>query len=88
MFANIDLAAPETRRSLWLPVSAIATSDMSQVMMVENDAITVHRVQVGRRVNGRIEIVGGLEEGQQVVADVSGLHRGVAVRVIDNEANS
>jgi membrane fusion protein (multidrug efflux system) len=88
MFANIDLAAPETQRSLWLPVSAVSTSDMSEVMMVENDAITVQRVQVGRRLNGRIEIVGGLEEGQQVVADVSGLHRGVSVRIVYDETNS
>jgi hypothetical protein len=56
--------------------------------MVEDDAITVQRVQVGRRIDGQIEIVGGLDEGQQVVADVSGLHRGVAVRVIDNGTNS
>jgi RND family efflux transporter MFP subunit len=88
MFANISLAAPETARSLWLPVSAVATSDMSQVMMVEDGTITVHRVQVGRRMDGQIEIVGGLAEDQPVVADVSGLNRGARVRIVDDSPSS
>jgi RND family efflux transporter MFP subunit len=88
MFANISLAAPGASRSLWLPVSAVATSDMSQVMIVEEGSITVHRVQVGRRMDGRIEIVGGLAEDQPVVADVSGLNRGAKVRVVDDSTSS
>jgi multidrug efflux pump subunit AcrA (membrane-fusion protein) len=83
MFANITLEAPDAVRTLWLPVSAVATSDMSQVMLVENDAIVLQRVKVGRRVDGWIEILDGLEPGQLVVADVAGLHRGVPVTVID-----
>ena len=88
MFANISLAAPETARSLWLPASAVATSDMSQVMIVEDGTISVHRVQVGRRLDGRMEIVGGLAEDQPVVADVSGLNRGAKVRIIDDSPSS
>jgi RND family efflux transporter MFP subunit len=88
MFASISLAAPKAKRSLWLPVSAVATSDMSQVMMVEGDAITVHRVQVGRRVDGRMEIVGGLAPDQAVIADVSGLNRGAKVRVVADQTSS
>jgi RND family efflux transporter MFP subunit len=88
MFANISLAAPEVERSLWLPVSAVATSDMSQVMLVEDGAIRVHRVQIGRRVDGRMEIVDGLAEDQSVVADVSGLNRGAKVRIVDDSTPS
>ena len=88
MFANVVLESPEAVRSLWLPVSAIATSDMSQVMMVEDGAITVHRIQVGRRVDGRMEIVGGLADDQPVVADVSGLHRGAKVRIVEDPTSS
>jgi membrane fusion protein (multidrug efflux system) len=88
MFANVTLAAPESARSLWLPVSAVATSDMSQVMMVEDGAITVHRVQVGRRMDGLVEIVGGLTAGQPVVADVSGLNRGAKVSIVDDSTGS
>ena len=87
MFANVSLAAPDVERSLWLPVSAVATSDMSQVMLVEDGAIVVRRVQVGRRLDGSIEIVNGLTSGQPVVADVSGLNRGAQVRIAD-EATS
>lgn len=83
MFANIRLTAPEVERSLWLPVSAVATSDMSQVMLVEDGAIAVQRVQVGRRADGSIEIVDGLDAGQQVVADVAGLNRGIPVTVVE-----
>lgn len=83
MFANVTLESPEAIRALWLPVSAVATSDMSQVMIVVDGEITVRRVQVGRRVDGRIEIVDGLDENQPVVADTSGLARGIPVRVID-----
>jgi multidrug efflux system membrane fusion protein len=82
MFADVTLQAPRSQRSLWLPVSAVATSDMSQVMVVENGAITLLRVQVGRRADGSIEIVDGLEEGQAVVAEVAGLHRGVPVTIV------
>jgi RND family efflux transporter MFP subunit len=81
MFADVTLEAPRSQRSLWLPVSAVATSDMSQVMVVENGAIALLRVQVGRRADGSIEIVDGLEEGQSVVAEVAGLHRGVPVKI-------
>ncbi len=88
MFANVTLEAPEAVRTMWLPVSAVSTSDMSQVMIVADGVITVHRVQVGRRVNGRIEIVDGLDEGQPVVADTAGLNRGIPVRIVGQAENS
>jgi membrane fusion protein (multidrug efflux system) len=83
MFANVSLVAPAAARSLWLPVSAVATSDMSQVMVVQDGTIVVQRVQVGRRVDRAIEIVDGLDAAQPVVADVAGLNRGVPVTVVE-----
>ena len=88
MFATINLEAPESQRSLWLPVAAVATSDMSQVMIVSDGVVTVHRVQVGRRVDGRIEIIDGLDEGQPVIADTAGLQRGVPVTILEDTKNS
>jgi membrane fusion protein (multidrug efflux system) len=82
MFAQVTLESPETLRSLWLPAAAVATSDMSQVMTVEDGVIIMHRVQVGRRSDGSVEVVEGIEEGQQVVAEVGGLHRGAPVRIV------
>jgi RND family efflux transporter MFP subunit len=87
-FAEVTLQAPQSRRSLWLPVSAVATSDMSQVMVVEDGAIALYRVQVGRRADGSIEIVDGIDEGQAVVAEVAGLSRGVPVRIVGDATNA
>jgi RND family efflux transporter MFP subunit len=83
MFANVTLEAPATTRSLWLPVSAVATSDMSQVLLVVDAVIVFQRVKIGRRADGWIEILDGIDAGQPVVAEVAGLHRGVPVTVID-----
>ena len=67
MFANVTLTSPESERTLWLPASAVATSDLPQVLMVENDTIVYRKIQIGRRDNGTIEIVNGLSEGEQVI---------------------
>ena len=40
------------------------------------------RVQIGRRDDGTIEIVNGLNEGEQVILDVSGLTRGLPVTIV------
>jgi membrane fusion protein (multidrug efflux system) len=83
MFATVYLEAPEARRSLWLPASAVAVSDMLQVLVVEDDAVAEVKVQTGRRDGDMLEIVSGLEAGQMVIGDVSGLHRGIPVTVLD-----
>lgn len=88
MFANVELVSPEVRSTMWIPATAVATSDMPQVMLVEDDKIVIRRVQTGRRNNGEIEIVTGLASDEQVVLDVSGLGRGTPVTVVGGESNS
>lgn len=83
MFATVTFSAPEPRSTLWLPAAAVATSDLPQVLMVEGGAIAFREVQLGRRNNGSLEIVDGLAADEQVVADVSGLSRGIPVTVVD-----
>jgi RND family efflux transporter MFP subunit len=82
MFANVTLTSPEAKRTLWLPSSAVATSDLPQVLMVENDEIVYRKVQIGRRDAAAIEIVSGLEEGERVILNTSGLSRGLPVTII------
>ncbi len=82
MFANVTLTSPETRATLWLPVSAVSTSDLPQVLMVANDEIVYRKVQIGRRDAGVIEIVSGLDEGEEVILDTSGLSRGLPVKIV------
>jgi RND family efflux transporter MFP subunit len=81
-FATVNLTSPAAATSLWLPASAVATSDLPQVLMVEDGAIVFREVQIGRRVNGSIEIVDGLRPDEQVVADVAGLSRGIPVTIV------
>jgi RND family efflux transporter MFP subunit len=83
MFANVSLTAPEIERTLWLPATAVATSDLPQVLMVENDEIVYRKVQIGRRDGGAIEIVSGLEPHEKVIRDASGLSRGLPVKIIE-----
>jgi len=83
MFANVVLEAPAVKQSLWLPAAAVATSDLSQVLTVSDGAIAFRKVQIGRRADGLIEIIDGLSPDEAVIADVSGLSRGIPVTVIE-----
>jgi RND family efflux transporter MFP subunit len=83
MFANVTLVSPTATQSLWIPATAISTSDLSQVMMVEDGAVAYRKVRIGRRVDGLVEIVEGLAADEQVIADVSGLSRAIPVTVVE-----
>jgi membrane fusion protein (multidrug efflux system) len=82
MFANVVLEAPTVQQTLWLPVAAVATSDLSQVLLIEDGVIVYRKIRIGRRADGLIEIVDGLSPEEAVIADVSGLNRGLPVTVV------
>ncbi len=83
MFANVTLEAPDVVQSLWLPVSAILTSDTPKVYLAQDGRIAVKRIQTGLRDDGMIEVVSGLEEGERVISDVAGLSRDLPVEVVE-----
>lgn len=83
MFATVTLTSPTSSRTLWLPVSAVATSDLPQVLMVENGEVVYRKVQTGRRDDGLMEIVSGIGENDRVILDVAGLSRGLPVTVVE-----
>ena len=83
MFANVVLEAPTVKQTLWLPAAAVATSDLPQVLIIEEGVISFHQIRIGRRADGLIEIVEGLSPDEAVIADVSGLSRGIPVTVIE-----
>jgi len=85
MFANVVLESPAVKQSLWLPAAAVATSDLSQVLIVVDGKIDYRKVRIGRRADGLIEIIDGLAPDEQVIADVSGLSRGLPVTVIGKD---
>jgi RND family efflux transporter MFP subunit len=88
LFANITLAAPNAIRTLWLPVSAVLSSALPQAMLVENGVVVIRDVQTGRRVDGMIEILAGLSEGEAVIDSVVGLARGLPVRIVGDTHDS
>ena len=83
MFANVILESPTVTESLWLPATAIATSDLPQVYLVEDGAVAFRRVRIGRRDGGLIEVADGLSATEQVIANVAGLTRGIPVTVVN-----
>ena len=83
MFANVVLEAPTVKQTLWLPAAAVATSDLPQVLMVDDGAIAFRTIRIGRRDDGLIEIADGLSPDEAVIADVSGLSRGIPVTVVE-----
>lgn len=83
MFANIDLQAPEVSESLWLPVSAVMTSDTPKVLQAVDGKVMIRRIQTGLRHDGMIQVISGLEKGERVIADVAGLSRDLPVEVVE-----
>ncbi len=82
MFANVILEAPDVVQSLWLPVSAILTSDTPKVYLAQDGRIAVRRIQTGLRDDGMIEVISGLDKGERVISDVAGLSRDLPVEVV------
>lgn len=83
MFANVTLTSPDITRSLWLPVSAVLTSDTPKVYLAEDGRVAVRRIQTGLRDDGMIEVVSGIEPFEKVIADVAGLSRDLPVNVVE-----
>jgi len=83
MFCDVVLTSPEPEQTLWLPASAVATSDLPQVLMVENGKIVYRKIQIGRRDDDAIEIVSGVGADEQVIENVAGLTRGLSVKIVD-----
>ena len=73
MYARVDLSVPRKDPPLLIPGDTLVVrSDGPQVAVVEPDG-RVHfaRIQLGRDFGDRLEVLSGLEEGQQVVVNPS-----------------
>ena len=69
MFATVHLAAP-SRNALLAPAEAVIRTGKRSLVMVarDNGGYEPAEVEIGRESGGRIEILGGLNEGERVVA--------------------
>jgi cobalt-zinc-cadmium efflux system membrane fusion protein len=69
MFAKVTLGTVEERQAMTVPVDAVQLVDNQPLVFVRQSATRFERknVQVGRRTEGLVEILGGLADGQAVV---------------------
>ncbi len=81
MFATVILTSPVETHSLWVPASAVAASDLPEVLLADDGRVAVAKVQTGRHLDGMVEILAGLDPGTAIIKDVAGLQRGLPVTV-------
>jgi RND family efflux transporter MFP subunit len=71
MYARVELASPRTDAPLLIPSDAlIARGDGTQVAVVRQDRrVHLQKIEVGRDFGDRLEVAGGLREGDMVIAN-------------------
>jgi len=71
MFANLDLTLTLRDRAIVIPeIAVLYDGDQARVFVVDSNQVAVLRpVQVGLRLPGLAEIVGGLQAGERVVVE-------------------
>ena len=69
MFATVQLPTTFSRRAMAVPVSALQQVEDRNIVFIRKETTTfeVRTVEVGKTVNGLVEIVSGLREGDQLV---------------------
>jgi RND family efflux transporter MFP subunit len=77
MYAQVDLSVPRKNPPLLIPGDTLVVrSDGPQVAVVGDDgAVHWARIQLGRDYGDRLEVLGGLEIGQQIVVNPSDVVR-------------
>jgi RND family efflux transporter MFP subunit len=81
LFATARIQLPAASPMPFVPASAVRTeSGVSQVFVIRDERAEQRFVQLGREVDGQLEIVRGLQVGERVaVRPPAGLHDGGAV---------
>jgi RND family efflux transporter MFP subunit len=88
MYAQVDLAVPRTDPPLLIPGDTLVVrADGPQVAVVRPDGV-VHftKIQLGRDFGATLEVLGGLEDGQQLAVNPGdSIREGVKVKPIRTE---
>ncbi len=85
MFAEVDLTVPRKYPPLLIPGDTLVVrSDGPQVAVVARDgAVHFTRIQLGRDYGDRLEVISGLQEGQQLAVNPSDdVREGVKVHAV------
>jgi membrane fusion protein, multidrug efflux system len=87
-FANADIVLQAQEKAIVVPASALVTfAGVDKVLIVREGKSVEKRVNIGRRDGDRVEIVSGLDAGEQVIVDPGNLVGGARVSVA-NAANT
>jgi RND family efflux transporter MFP subunit len=82
-FANAEIVTAADRPAILVPASAIVVfAGIEKVITVDAGKSVETRVRTGRRVGDRVEILEGLEGGEQVVAEPGNLAGGQEVTLV------
>ena len=88
MYSEVDLSVPRSNPPLSIPSSTLVMrSTGPQAAVVRSDG-TVHftPIQLGRDFGDHLEVLGGLEEGQQLVVNPSdAIREGIKVKPLPAE---
>jgi multidrug efflux pump subunit AcrA (membrane-fusion protein) len=81
LFATARIELPAARTSLLVPAAAVQSeAGVSKLFVATNDRADLRIVQVGRELDGQIEILRGLSAGERVVSrPVEGLADGATI---------
>jgi multidrug efflux pump subunit AcrA (membrane-fusion protein) len=81
-FANADIVLQAQDKAVVVPASALVTfAGVDKVLVVKDGKSLEKRVNTGRRDGERIEIVSGLDAGEQVIVDPGNLVGGEPVSI-------
>jgi membrane fusion protein (multidrug efflux system) len=88
MFLNVSLARDE-HDALMVPEAALVPEQSRQFLfMVEEGRAVRREVRIGRRQPGRVEVVGGLRAGEEVIVEgTQKVRDGGSVRVVERPAD-
>ncbi|MDU2064580.1 MAG: efflux RND transporter periplasmic adaptor subunit [Sporomusaceae bacterium] len=74
MTAAVTILGDSVQQTVAVPLAAIyQDGDTPKVWVVENDIVTLRPVQIGNFGNGTVQVVGGLQAGEQIVT--AGVHK-------------
>ena len=82
-FATAKILTSAAQQVIFVPVSSIVTfAGIEKVITVKDGKAVERRVHTGRRADDRVEILEGIEAGDQVVVEPGNLVAGQAVSVV------
>jgi membrane fusion protein (multidrug efflux system) len=72
MFANLELTVKIRDQAIVIPESALARlfeGDQANLFVISNQTAQMRQVQLGVRLPGKVEIVSGVSEGEEVIVE-------------------